>query len=88
MKMTVLAMFEEICSLFRNPSVGKCLKFFIFLPYGFDYLEFLTNARRGAMRSKTQWVFYRDLDDVMDHKKSNSGKSLGTLRLKGSSWLC
>ena len=46
----------------RNPSVGSCLKFFIFLPYGFDYLGFLTNARRGAMRSNTQWVFYRDLD--------------------------
>ena len=38
----------------RNPSVGSCLKFFTFLPYGFDYLGFLTNARRGAMRSKTQ----------------------------------
>ena len=24
--------------------------------------DFLTNARRGAMRSKTQWVFYRDLE--------------------------
>ena len=24
---------------------------------GFDYFGFLTNARRGAMRSKTQWVF-------------------------------
>ena len=46
----------------RNPSVGSCLKFFTFLPYGFDYLGFLTNARRGVMRSKTQWVFYRDLD--------------------------
>ena len=46
----------------RNPSVGSCLKFFTFLPYGFDYLGFLTNARRGAMRSNTQWVFYRDLD--------------------------
>ena len=46
----------------RNPSVGSCLNFFIFQPYGFDYLGFLTNARRGAMRSKTQWVFYRDLD--------------------------
>ena len=29
---------------------------------GFDYFGFLTNARRGAMRSKTQWVIYRDLD--------------------------
>ena len=38
----------------RNPSVGSCLKFFTFQPYGFDYLGFLTNARRGAMRSKTQ----------------------------------
>ena len=46
----------------RNPSVGSCLKFFIFSPYGFDYLGILTNARRGAMRSKTQWVIYRDLD--------------------------
>ena len=25
-------------------------------------MGFLTNARRGAMRSKTQGVFYRDLD--------------------------
>ena len=45
-----------------NPSVGSGLKNFIFRPYGFDYLGFLTNARRGAMRSKTQWVIYRDLD--------------------------
>ena len=42
----------------RNPSVGSCKKNFIFLPYGFDYLGFLTNARRGALRSKTQWVIY------------------------------
>ena len=46
----------------RNPSVRSCLKFFIFSPYRFDYLGFLTNARRDAMRSKIQWVFYRDLD--------------------------
>ena len=38
----------------RNPSVGSCLKIFTFQPYGFDYLGFLTNARRGVMRSKTQ----------------------------------
>ena len=44
-----------------NFSVSKCL-IFIFQLYGFDYLGFLTNARRGAMRSKPQWVFYRDLD--------------------------
>ena len=42
--------------------MGSCIKIFIFRPYGFDYLGFLTNARRGAMRSKTQWVIYRDLD--------------------------
>ena len=53
---------EAITNLQRNPSVGSALKIFIFQPYGFDYLGFLTNARRGAMRSKTQWVFYRDLD--------------------------
>ena len=38
----------------RNPSVGSCLKFLTFQPYIFDYLGFLTNPRRGAMRSKTQ----------------------------------
>ena len=46
----------------RNSSVGSCLKIFIFRPYGFDYLGFLTNACRGAMKSKPQWVFYKDLD--------------------------
>ena len=46
----------------RNPSVGSCIKIFIFRPYGFDYLGFLTNARRGAIGSKTQWVIYKDLD--------------------------
>ena len=46
----------------RNPSVRGGLKIFIFRPYGFDYLGILTKACRSAMRSKTQWVFYRDLD--------------------------
>ena len=46
----------------RNPSVESCSKFFIFQPYGFDYLGFSTNARRGAIRSKTQLVFYSHLD--------------------------
>ena len=36
----------------RKPSVGRGLKFFIFRPYGFENLGFLTNARRDAMRSK------------------------------------
>ena len=45
----------------RNPFVGSCLKISIFGPYGFDYFGLLTNARRVAMRSKTQWVIYRDL---------------------------
>ena len=53
----------------RNPSIGSCLNFFIFQPYGFDCLGFLTNARRGAMRSKTQWVFYRDLDWWLEPQK-------------------
>ena len=30
----------------RNPSVKSGFIFFIFQPYGFDYLGFLTNARR------------------------------------------
>ena len=42
----------------RNPFVESCSNFFIFRPYWFDYLGFLTNVRRGAMRSKNQW----DLD--------------------------
>ena len=46
----------------RNPFFRSGSKFFIFRLYGFDYFGFLTNAWRGAMRSKTQWVFYRDLD--------------------------
>ena len=58
---------QKICfyiheKLQRNPFVGSALKLFIFRPYEFDYLGFLTNARRGALRSKTQWVIYRDLD--------------------------
>ena len=53
---------KPVFMFMRNPSVGSCLKIFIFRPYGFDYFGFLTNARRGAMRSKTQWVIYRDLD--------------------------
>ena len=49
----------------RNSSVESCLKFFTFRPYGFDHLGFLTDACRGATRSKTQWVFYRDLNRLM-----------------------
>ena len=46
----------------RQAVLRSLIKNFIFGPYGFDYLGFLTNAGRGAMRSKTQWVFYRDLN--------------------------
>ena len=42
----------------RKPFVGRGLNVFIFWPYRFENLRFLTNARKGAMRSKTQWVFY------------------------------
>ena len=61
----------------RNPSVGSCLNFFIFRPYGFDYLEFLTNTRRGVMRSKTQWVFYRDLEWWTGPQKVQFWKTTG-----------
>ena len=61
----------------RNPSVGSCLKISIFRPYGFVYFGFLTNARRGAMRSKTQWVFYRDLDWWPRPQKVQFKKSVG-----------
>ena len=61
----------------RNPSVGSCLKFFIFLPYVFDYLGFLTNARRVAMRSKPQCVFYRDLDWWLGPQKVQFGEIAG-----------
>ena len=69
-----------------NAFVEIGFKFFIFRPYGFDYLGFLTNTRRVMMRSKTQLVLDRDLNWWHGNKKSNSGKSLGTFRLHGSSW--
>ena len=71
----------------RNPSVGSCLKFFTFQPYGFDYLGFLTNASRSAMRSKTQWVFYRDLDwwpGPQSPIRGNHWVPLGCMALLGS----
>ena len=71
-----------------NPSLGSCLNFFIFRPYGFDYLGFLTIARRGAMRSKTQWVIYRDLDWWPGPQKVQFGEIAEfSLRLQGSPWL-
>ena len=59
----------------RNPFVGSCLIFFIFQPYGFDYLGFLTNAR-GVKNSVGLLQGPRRM--ALDHKKSNSSKSLGT----------
>jgi hypothetical protein len=41
----------------RRPSIKRSLKIFIFPPYEFEKLGFLTNVCRGVMRSKTQWVF-------------------------------
>ena len=67
----------------RNPSVGSCLKFFIFSPYGFDYLGFLTNAHRGVMRSKTQWVFYRDLNWWPGPQKVWFGEIIGYSKVVG-----
>ena len=68
--------------------MGSCIKIFIFRPYGFDYLGFLTNTRRCAMRSKTQWVFYRDLDWWPGPQKVQFGKNhlvpLGCRALPGS----
>ena len=46
----------------RNPSLRSCLNFFIFLTLWIWLSWILTNARRGVMRSKTQWVLYSDLD--------------------------
>ena len=50
---------QKIClyvheKLQGNAFVEIGFKFFIFRPYGFDYLGFLTNTRRGKMKSKTQ----------------------------------
>ena len=67
----------------RNPSVGSCLKIFTSRPYGFDYLWFFTNAHRGGMRSKTQWVFYRDLDCWPGPQKVQFGKIAGYPELVG-----
>ena len=44
LKKTCLYVFEK---LQRNPSVDSGLKFFIFWPYEFDCLGFLTNALQG-----------------------------------------
>ena len=66
-----------------NPSVGSCFKIFIFRPYGFDYFGFLTNARRGAMRSKTQWVIYRDLDWWPGPQKVQFGEITGYPQVVG-----
>jgi hypothetical protein len=59
----------------RNPSVRSGFIFFIFQPYGFDYLGFLTNAR-GVKNSVGLLQGPRRM--ALDHKKSNSSKSLGT----------
>ena len=59
----------------RNPSVRSGFIFFIFQPYGFDYLGFLTNAR-GVKNSVGLLQEPRRM--ALDHKKSNSSKSLGT----------
>ena len=40
-------------------------------------LGFLTNARRDAMRSKTQWVFFRDLDWWPGPQKVQFGEITG-----------
>ena len=50
----------SLCSwkITKETFYRKGLKIF----HGFENLGFLTNARSGAMRSKTQWVFYRDQD--------------------------
>ena len=61
----------------RNPSVRSGLKIIMFQPYGFDYFRFLTNARRGAMRLKTQWVIYRDLDWWPGPQKVQFGEITG-----------
>ena len=53
--------FYVLGKLQRKHSVGRGLKDFIFQPYEFENLGFLTNTRWSVMRSKTQWVFYRDL---------------------------
>ena len=57
----------------RNPSVRRG----IFRPYGFENLGFLKNVCRGAMRSKTHWVFYRDLDWWPGPQKVQFGEITG-----------
>ena len=59
------------------------MTFFIFRSYGFDYFGFLTNARRDAMRSKTQWVIYRDLDWWPGPQKVQFGEITGYLEVVG-----
>ena len=44
---------QKIClyvheKLQRNPSVGSCLNFFIFRPYGFDYFKIFDKRPQGC----------------------------------------
>ena len=52
-------MFGVKILIFRGKWIDFGTTFFIFQPYEF---ENLTNTRRVGIRSKIQWVFYRDLD--------------------------
>ena len=47
------------------------------------HLGFLTNAHRGAMRSKPWWVFYRDLDWWSGPQKVQFGENTGYLEVVG-----
>ena len=67
-------------SLKKN-CLRQVLNIFIFQPYEFENLGFLINACRVLWGQKLNWVLQELKTVGLDHKKSNSEKSLGTLKL-------
>ena len=71
----------------RNPSFASCLIFLFFYLMALTIWNFWQTPAGVRWGQKLNGSSTGTLTHGLDHKKSNSGKSLGTLRLYGSSWL-
>ena len=56
----------------RNSSVGSCLEYFIFWPYRFDYLGFLTNAHSRRHWRSTPFVLNKKILQYLGLKSADS----------------
>jgi hypothetical protein len=84
-------MFYVKDKLQRKPSVGRVLKFFIFQPYEFENLRFLTNARWGQELNASFTKTYRLMAWITKSPIwGNHWVPLGCRALLGSvkSWFC